>query len=63
VLSGKLEMKVPKWLRVTLYVLAGVMGVGGAALGFSKGATMLAILAVALAIEGANYLAQRGKGS
>ena len=32
------------WLRVILYGIAAVMGVGGAMLGYSKDLTMLAIL-------------------
>ena len=49
----------PKWLRITMYVAAGAMGVGGAMLGYSKPVTMLVILAVMVAIEGGNYLFQR----
>ena len=51
-----------KWLRVTTYVIAGSMGIGGAMLGYSKPATMLAMLAVTLFIESINYLANRRKG-
>ena len=51
----------PKWLRITTYVTAGAMGLGGAALGYGKPVTMLAILAVTVAIEGVNYVVQRRK--
>jgi len=48
-----------KWLRITTYIIAGAMGAGGAMLGYSKPATMLAIIAVMLAIEGINYLCRK----
>jgi multisubunit Na+/H+ antiporter MnhC subunit len=44
---------------VILYGIAAVMGVGGAMLGYSKDLTMLAILAVALVVEGINLLIRR----
>ena len=52
----------PKWLRIAMYVTAGAMGIGGAALGYGKPVTMLATLAVMVAVEGVNYLIQRRKG-
>jgi len=51
--------QMPKWLRITSYVIAGAVGIAGAMLGYSKDLTLLAVLAVTLPIEGANYLAQR----
>jgi hypothetical protein len=51
---------VPKWLRILIYTLAAGMGAGGAALGFSKPVTMLAILAVVFLIEGTNYVLNKG---
>ena len=51
----------PKWHRITMYVTAGAMGLGGAVLGYGKPLTMLAILAVTVAVEGVNYLIQRRK--
>jgi hypothetical protein len=41
---------VSKWLRITLYVFAGVAGISGAAAGLSKGLCMLLIAAVAFPI-------------
>ena len=49
----------PKWLRITSYVVAGAVGVAGAMLGYSKSVTLLAVLAATLPIEAINYLAQR----
>ena len=49
----------PKWLRITMYVLACVMGYFGAAWGYSKALTLLAIMSVAIPIEVINYFARR----
>jgi len=51
----------PKWLRITSYAIAGALGTAGALLGYSKPLTLLAVMAVTLPIEGANYFAQRRK--
>jgi hypothetical protein len=45
-----------------MYTAAGAMGIGGAALGYSKPVTMLAFLAVMIAVEGVNYFVQHRKG-
>lgn len=45
-----------------MYVSACAMGLGGAALGYSKSMTMAAILAATASVVGINYLIQRGKG-
>jgi hypothetical protein len=54
-----MEVPVALWLRITVYGIAAAMGVGGAMLGYSKPVTMLAILAVALGIEGINYAVKK----
>ena len=53
----------PKWLRISSYVVAGAVGIGGAMLGYSKSVTLLAVLAATLPIEAINYLAQRRNSS
>lgn len=45
-------VQMPKWLRITSYVIAGAVGIAGAMLGYSKNLTLLAVLAVTLPIEG-----------
>ena len=51
----------PKWLRMTMYAVAGAIGLGGALLGFNKPVTMLFALAVMFAVEGVNCLTRRGE--
>ena len=59
--TESMEARVSKWLRITMYLIAGTIGLGGAMLDYSKPVTMLVVLATMLAIESVNYLVHRNE--
>ena len=52
----------PKWLRITEIIAAVIVGIGGAFLHYSRGATGLTALVPFLAIEAAWYAYCRKQG-